>query len=69
MPELAQSPDEPSVHAFIEQPSHAESAIDEGFISQIVGCEGLCGADVFPGQARVVGNDRLMGHAGPELAQ
>ena len=69
VPALVQKGDQRRIHAFVDQPAHAVLAIDERFIGQIVGGEGLRRPNVFERQSRVVADDRFSRHAGAELAQ
>ena len=44
---MAQQADERRIDAFIDQPSHRASAVDQRFIGQIIGREGLGGKDIL----------------------
>jgi hypothetical protein len=59
----------PSRRRHIHQRASARLAVDEVFVSEVVGRKCLRRQDVIAREARVVGKDRIDRHAGAEFAQ
>jgi hypothetical protein len=66
---ISEMGNEPFVDAFIDEPAHAGSSIDQFFISQVVGSKGLSRSDVVEREPRMVVNNGLGCHSCTKLAQ
>jgi hypothetical protein len=67
MPRTSKMGDQHRIDTFIDQPTHASSAVDKFFIGESRKC--LCHPYVIKHEARMICDDRLRGHSRSQLAQ